>query len=107
MSQSITDGLSSIFNINMLIPLLLIVMIIFMFTSQRKREKKVRDMLSSVKVGDRIRTIGGIYGTVSAIKGDIITIVVGPDKVHLVFIRSAIANIEDNPVEATMDDVKD
>lgn len=87
---------------------LLIVLMIGMFAlmiiPQRKREKKIKDMLAAIKVGDRVRTIGGIYGTVSAIKEDIITLMVGPDKVRLVFARGAIANVEDVAVEATMSD---
>jgi preprotein translocase subunit YajC len=75
---------------------------------QRKREKQVKEMLAAVKPGDRVRTIGGIYGTVTNIKDDVITISVGPDKVRLVFARGAIATIEDAPVEATIDgDVKE
>ena len=50
------------------------------------------------------RTIGGIYGTVTNIKDDIITISVGPDKARLVFARGAIANVEDVAVENTMEE---
>ena len=52
----------------------------------------------------RVRTIGGIYGTVTNIKDDIITISVGPDKARLVFARGAIANVEDAAVENTMEE---
>ena len=75
---------------------------------QRKREKKIKEMLDSLKPGDRVRTIGGVYGTVTSVKDDVVTMSVGPDKVRLVFSRAAIATIEDAPVEATIDgDVKD
>ena len=50
-----------------------------------------------------MRTIGCIYGTVTNVKDDVITISVGPDRVHLVFARGAIANGEDVAVENTMD----
>lgn len=79
-------------------------MFALMIIPQRKREKKIKDMLAAIKVGDRVRTIGGIYGTVSALRDDIVTLTVGPDKVRLVFARGAIANVENVPVEATMDD---
>ena len=55
------------------------------------------------KAGSRVRTIGGIYGTVTAVKGDVVFVSVGPDKVRLVFTKQAIASIEDSPVEATLD----
>ena len=91
-----------------LMMVLMIGMVLLMSIPQRKREKKVKEMLSSLKPGDRVRTIGGIYGTVTNIKDDVITVSVGPDKARLVFARGAIATIEDAPVEATIDgDVRD
>jgi preprotein translocase subunit YajC len=94
-----------------LLIIMLVVMVGLFFVMsipQRKREKKVKEMLASIKPGDRVRTIGGIYGTVTSVKDDVITMSVGPDKVRLVFARGAIATIEDAPVEATIDgDVKD
>ena len=61
-------------------------------------------MLANLKPGDRVRTIGGIYGTITAIKDDVVTISVGPDKVRLVFIRGAIASVDDSHVENTIED---
>ena len=97
---------SSWFLIVMLV--LMVGLFFVMSIPQRKREKKVKEMLAAIKPGDRVRTIGGIYGTVTSVKDDVITMSVGPDKVRLVFARGAIATIEDAPVEATIDgDVKD
>ncbi len=87
---------------------LMVGLFLVMSIPQRKREKKVKEMLSAIKPGDRVRTIGGIYGTVTSVKDDVITLSVGPDKVRLVFARGAISTIEDAPVEATIDgDVKE
>lgn len=87
---------SLIFMVAMMVGLILL-----MIVPQRKRDKQVRAMLNSIKVGDRVRTIGGIYGTVIVAKEDLITIVSGPDDVKLVFARGAIANIEkDEETEA-------
>ena len=93
----------------MIIMLVMIVVLFFaMSIPQRTRDKKMKEMLASIKQGDRVRTIGGIYGTVTNIKDDVVTISVGPDKVRLVFARGAIATIEDAPVESTIDgEVKD
>ncbi len=89
---------------------LIIIMIValaamFFFTSRsnKKRQQKYQDMLASLKPGTRVRTIGGIYGTVTSVKGDVVYVSVGPDKARLVFSRQAIASIEDAPVEATID----
>lgn len=70
---------------------------------QQKRQKQYQSMLDGLKAGSRVRTIGGIYGTVTAVKGDVVFVSVGPDKVRLVFTKQAIASIEDSPVEATLD----
>ena len=96
--------ISSFMSSGGLLIILMIGMFALMIIPQRKREKKIKDMLAAIKVGDRVRTIGGIYGTVSALRDDIVTLTVGPDKVRLVFARGAIANVENVPVEATMDD---
>ncbi|MEA5059189.1 MAG: preprotein translocase subunit YajC [Candidatus Pelethousia sp.] len=104
MPEGLLSGLNNFMSGGGLLILLMVGMFALMIIPQRKREKKIKDMLAAIKVGDRVRTIGGIYGTVSAIKEDIITLMVGPDKVRLVFARGAIASVENVAVEATMDD---
>ena len=104
MPSDALSGISSFMSSGGLLIILMIGMFALMIIPQRKREKKINDMLAAIKVGDRVRTIGGIYGTVSALRDDIVTLTVGPDKVRLVFARGAIANVENVPVEATMDD---
>ena len=98
------SSLGSFFSVSGMLIIMMIVLLLVMIIPQRKRDKKIKDMLSSIKVGDRVRTIGGIYGTVTNIKDDIITISVGPDKARLVFARGAIANVEDVAVENTMEE---
>lgn len=61
---------------------------------QRKKDKEAKKMLESLKVGDRICTIGGIYGTIVRIKDDVLTIEVGEQKTQLVFARWAVRNVE-------------
>ena len=97
------------------LPLILIAALIIMFVlsarSNKKRQKQTKGQfplslltpLSDKLLKYEIRTIGGIYGTVTAVKGDVVFVSVGPDKVRLVFTKQAIASIEDSPVEATLD----
>ena len=108
-SSSSSTGMGGFGGWTLIIMLVLMVGLFFVMSiPQRKREKKVKEMLDSLKPGDRVRTIGGMYGTVTSIKDDVVTLSVGPDKSRLVFARGAIATIEDAPVEATIDgDVKD
>jgi len=98
----------SLFNPTILMVLLLVGMFALMIIPQRRRDKKIKDMLNSLKPGDRVRTIGGIYGTIGSIKDDVVTLLVGPDKVRLVFARGAIASVEDVAAENNnIEEVKD
>ncbi|MCT4605393.1 MAG: preprotein translocase subunit YajC [Marinisporobacter sp.] len=60
---------------------------------QKKREKQIKEMRESLKVGDQISTIGGIFGKISKVKEDMITIEVGSDKTKLQVARWAIGNV--------------
>ena len=102
MSSTLTSGVSSFFGSYGILIVLMIAMFAIMIIPQRRRDKKVKDMLGSHKAGDRVRTIGGIYGTISSIKDDTVILLVGPDKVKLVFARGAIAQVEDAGVENEM-----
>ena len=55
---------------SILIPLLLMIVIMYflMIRPQNKKEKDRLKMINGLQNGDRVVTIGGIYGTVSAIK---------------------------------------
>ena len=66
---------------------------------QRKKDKQVKDMLAALKNGDRVTTIGGIYGTITNIKDDMITLAVGASKTEMVFARWAIRGVEEVSIE--------
>ena len=95
-------GLSSFFSSYGLLIVLMVAMFAIMIIPQRRRNKKIKEMLASLKPGTRVRTIGGIYGTISSIKDETVVLMVGPDKVKLVFARGAIAQVEDAGVENEM-----
>ena len=85
---------------------LMVGLILIMIIPQKKREKQMKQMLDSIKLGQRIRTIGGIYGTVVSVKEDYVTIVSGPDDVRLTFVKGAVATIEEaeeSPFEENTD----
>jgi preprotein translocase subunit YajC len=48
--------------------LLFVVFYFFIIRPQRKKQKDTQDMLHNVSKGDKVVTIGGIYGTVVNIK---------------------------------------
>jgi preprotein translocase subunit YajC len=86
------------------LPVVLIVVFYFVLVRpQRKKDKEVKNMLANLKVGDRITTIGGIYGSIASIKDDIFTIAVGQDKVKIVVARWAIRALESTPEDKQND----
>ena len=51
---------------NPMFPVFVVILLlwVFMFRSKRKEDQKKKDLLGSIKRGDRVQTIGGILGTV-------------------------------------------
>ena len=66
---------------------------------QRKKDKQVKDMLAALKVGDRICTIGGLYGTIAAIKDDTVTLTMGSLQNTIVIARWAVRSVENVALE--------
>ena len=66
---------------------------------QRKKDKQVKEMLNNLKKGDRICTIGGIYGTILNIKDDTITLAVGKDNLSMVIARWGVRSVEELTIE--------
>ncbi len=84
-----------------------VVFILLMIIPQRKRKKQMQQLMDSLKPGKMIKTIGGIYGKIVAVKEDLVTIEVMPDKVRMVFAKGAIATVEDSELpENEMTDKK-
>ncbi|MCL1833805.1 MAG: preprotein translocase subunit YajC [Leptospirales bacterium] len=55
---------------------------------QQKKEKQRQAMINSLKTGDRVLTVSGIYGVVTAIKDDIVTVKVASNT-NIEFSKSA------------------
>ncbi len=96
---TITDPTGGLLGMILPMALIFVVFYFMLIRPQRKKDKKVKEMLSALKVSDRVCTIGGIYGTIVSIKDDTFTISVGQDNVKLVFARWAIRNVEEVSVE--------
>ena len=88
-----------------IVPLVLIFVIFYfvLIRPQRKKDKEVKNMLANLKVGDRITTIGGLYGAIAAIKDDVITISFGPDSTKAMIARWAVRSLENTPEDAQND----
>lgn len=84
------------------IPLILIVVIFYFFVirSKRTQDKKRNEMLSQLKKGDRIQTIGGILGTViEARETEVLVKVDESSNTKIRFARSAIHRVVEEEVK--------
>ncbi len=86
--------MDSLFNMEMLLTYgpLAFMMVLFYFMlyrPQKKAQSKRKEMLNQMKVGDRIMTIGGMYGEVAAISEETVRLKIA-DGVEVKFNRAAI-----------------
>ncbi len=82
--------------LSMIIPYVIIFAVFYfiLIMPQRKKDKKMKEMLSALKVGDDVLTIGGILGKIISIKDETLTIEVGSDKTKIKIARWAVKSIE-------------
>ncbi len=59
---------------------------------QKKRDKETKAMLAAIKKGDKIVTIGGIHGTVVAVKDQTVVVKVD-DNARIEFSKNAISTV--------------
>ena len=86
------------------IVLLVLMIAIFYFLlirPENKRKKQAEEMRSSLKKGDYITTIGGIYGRVVTVTDRTIVIETSEDRVRMEFIKSAVATVGTLDEQAT------
>lgn len=74
--------------------LLFAVMYLVIILPQKKRDKKVKEMLGAVKVGDEISTIGGIAGKIIHIQEDNVTIESGIENTKFQIKKWAIKEVK-------------
>jgi preprotein translocase subunit YajC len=65
---------------------------------QRKRQNQQQEMLGDLRVGDEVLTAGGIYGTISRLDEDQVTVRIAP-KTEVLVARRAIAGVTREPEE--------
>ncbi|MBI5724022.1 MAG: preprotein translocase subunit YajC [Planctomycetes bacterium] len=92
-------GDNSMMLIFLMIGVLVLVMV-FSSRSRKKQEKKYKDMLASLKKGDRVVTIGGIIGTAVEVREDEVLIKID-ENARIRILRRAISQVgEDAKKEA-------
>ena len=95
-AAEMSTGATIIYYAVQFLPMILIFVVFYfmLIRPQRKKDKAAKEMLENLKVGDRICTIGGIYGTIVRIKDQVLTIEVGDQKTQMMIARWAVRNVE-------------
>lgn len=77
-----------------IIPILLMFAIVYfmLIRPQQKQQKELQKMVDALKRGDRILTQGGIYATVSAVKGKVLEVKLNDD-VKVLMSKSAVSQV--------------
>jgi preprotein translocase subunit YajC len=85
-----------------LMPFLLIIVIFYflLIRPQQKRQKQLQETISSLRIGDRVVTTGGILGVITTVR-DASFIIRSADKTMIEIARSAIADIDREPEKGT------
>jgi len=86
------------------LPLIAIIAIFYflILRPQNKKQKETQKMLSALKKGDRIVTIGGVHGVIQSVKENTVIVRVD-DTVKLEFNRSAISSVSSQAKEEKED----
>ena len=84
--------------------MLVVMLAIFYFMlirPENKKKKELAKMRSELAVGDEITTIGGIIGTICAVKEESIVIETSADRVRIEFAKWAISTKGTQTTETT------
>jgi preprotein translocase subunit YajC len=97
--------------------LLAVAMYFLLIRPQSKRRKDAAQLQSQLAPGDEVQTVGGLYGTVTSVDDDSVTLEAAPG-VELRFVRGAISKVastkatevddaeDDEPVDGNADAAK-
>ncbi len=99
--------------LGMILPFVVLIAVFYflLIRPENKKKKEAAKMRSELSVGDQITTIGGIVGTICAVKEDTIVIETSADRVRLEFTKWAISTkgtqtTENGPAEDKSKDSK-
>jgi preprotein translocase subunit YajC len=85
--------LSSILSMVVPLGLMFVLMWLLLIRPQRKKEKKLKEQINSMIVGDSVVTIGGLVGRVVNLKDDEVTISTSVANTLVTFKKSAINTV--------------
>ena len=73
-----------------------LVLYLIVIRPQKRRQAQQQQMTSELNVGDEVLTAGGIYGTISRLDEDQVTVLIAP-KTEVLVARRAIAGVTREP----------
>ncbi|REJ37199.1 MAG: preprotein translocase subunit YajC [Bacillota bacterium] len=78
-----------------LLPLILMFAVFYflLIRPQMQQQKKRKEMLDSLKVGDKVITVGGIHGEITALKDDEVQLRIA-DKVEIRLSRQGVGHVK-------------
>lgn len=82
MNQSVSSLVS--------LAIIVVAFYLIMIRPQQKRQKEHQALMASLAVGDRVVTIGGVYGTIASVEEGRVGVTVSPG-IIIEFDRAAIA----------------
>ncbi len=85
-------GSASIWPTILMIVVMVAIFYFLLIRPESKKKKAAAEMRSSLKVGDEITTIGGVVGTICAVKEETIVLETGADRVRIEFTKWAISS---------------
>ena len=85
-----------------IVPIILMlgIMWFFLIRPQQKKQKEHREMISSLKKGDRIITSGGLYGRITGVTDATLTVEIA-DKVRVKVSRGHVAGLAQQASQAS------
>ena len=90
-TTDVNPGISIIPSLIM-IGVMILVFYLILIRPESKRKKKAEAMRNSLQVGDNITTIGGITGTICAVKDKTLVMETGADRVRIEFAKWAVSS---------------
>lgn len=85
-----TDTVTMLLTTVLPIVLMIVIFYFLLIRPEKKRSKKMKEMLDNLQVADEVVTSGGIIGRVLSVKEDTVLIETGSDRTRLRVLRTAI-----------------
>lgn len=96
-------GASSGSGILFIIIIAFLLLYLIVVRPQKRRQNEQQQMIKELRVGDEVLTVGGIYGTISRLDDERVTVEIAP-KLEVQVSRRAIAGVTREPDESEEDE---